>query len=33
MGIYPELEDFDLKDLIDYWHITESLDDEKYTAS
>lgn len=33
MGIYPELENIDLKDLIDYWHITEPLDGKKYAAS
>jgi HEAT repeat protein len=33
MGIYPELENLDLKDLIEYWHTTEPLDGEEYAAS
>ncbi|MEN9521068.1 MAG: hypothetical protein RLZZ381_3656 [Cyanobacteriota bacterium] len=33
MGIYPELDNLDLKDLIDYWHTTEPLDGEEYAAS
>jgi hypothetical protein len=33
MGIYPELDNLDLKDLIDYWHTTKPLDGEEYAAS
>ena len=33
MGFYPELDDLDLKDLIDYWHSTKPLDGEEYAAS